>query len=113
VVSQIERKARNQSLFRDVNEEIEALHDQRFSADDWFTIVCECGGAGCAERIELTREEYEALRADPTHFLVAQGHVDGDVDCLVVQRDGYAIVANVGVAAHIARRTYPRTGAQG
>ena len=36
---------------------------------------CECADPKCFERVFLTADEYEAIRADSTHFVVVEGHV--------------------------------------
>jgi len=68
-----ERVARNEVLFREVNEQIDAAAERaRFDGPTMF--VCECGDPNCAEPLEVTLKEYEAARADPTTFLVVPGH---------------------------------------
>jgi CheY-like chemotaxis protein len=37
-------------------------------------IVCECSRAHCTAALEITVDEYEAVRADSTRFFVAPGH---------------------------------------
>ena len=50
---------------RDVNERINAVNEARsvwVKISEW---VCECADEACTERIEMTPEEYEGLRATP------------------------------------------------
>ena len=67
------RAAKNQSLFRDVNERIEEL-SEKFDARAMVSFVCECALKDCVERLEMTHGEYEVLRRVPTHFAVKHGH---------------------------------------
>jgi hypothetical protein len=65
--------ARNKAL----NEE---LHDRqlhsarRLSGSGPWLLVCECGDEACAETLELSEVEYEAVRSHPRLYAVASGH---------------------------------------
>jgi len=96
----------NESIFREVNERIEEVGE---SADRRrLEFVCECQDLGCAQRIELALGEYEAIRAQPTHFLVVSGHQQPEVDRVVRERDGYLVVEKGGEAAEFAEAADPR-----
>lgn len=99
------RAAHNQALFREVNERIEELSDSPGLGPGW---VCECSDESCDERIGLTIDEYERVRAHATHFLVAPGHRDPRVDRVVEQGERYWIVAKIEEGADVARETDPR-----
>jgi hypothetical protein len=62
---------------------------------DW---VCECADDTCTERLELTPEQYERVRANPTHFFVVptQEHVVPEVERVVERRSRFWVVAKVG-----------------
>jgi len=101
----------NEGVYREVNERLEELADKT-GFSDWgsLDLVCECGRADCAERIELSREAYEAVRADPTQFVVVPGHELPDVEHVVDRRGDYVVVKKKeGDAADAARSTDPRT----
>jgi hypothetical protein len=99
----------NEAVFRAVNEEIEALAERFGLAGQVLDLICECGDAGCADRIQLRHEEYVALRDDPRTFAVVPGHVAPDVEDVVANRDGYDIVRkHEGEPATIAEATDPR-----
>ncbi|HEY5660987.1 MAG TPA: hypothetical protein VIR59_09395 [Gaiellaceae bacterium] len=67
----------NEAIFREVNERIAGLSKRfRRSEDEPLDLVCECRKATYAQRIEMSRTEYEALRAQATHFAVYPGHAD-------------------------------------
>jgi hypothetical protein len=102
--------ARTQSLFRDVNErvrEINATFAEYVPLGDW---ICECAENGCAERIALTTEEYEQVRADATTFAIAPGqaHVFEEIEEVVRRTDRYWVVQKSGKAGELVERVDPR-----
>jgi hypothetical protein len=99
-----ERAAKNQSLFREVNERIEEL--DFFSS--FFEFVCECADRDCTEHVPLTLEEYEDIRQGPNRFFVVPGHELADVEEVVDSSDRYIVVAKIGAGAAVARRLDPR-----
>src|SRR5881398_1611982 len=92
------RAAKNQSLFRDVNERIEKL-SQQFDATGMLRFVCECALQNCVERLEMTHGEYEVLRRVPTHFAVKHGHEIEAVEETVDYTNRYVVVEKLGVGA--------------
>ena len=93
-----------QSLFRDVNERINAMRRSRslwVRVDEW---LCECADESCAERVVMTPAKYEELRASPTRFAVApdDAHVFPEAERIVEKREGYWVVEKVGEAAKVA-----------
>lgn len=107
-VDRQERAARNQSLFREINERVEALNvafNDLLPLGDW---VCECADDTCVERVFLSLKQYEAVRSESTRFVVLPGHVDEAVEKTVERTDGYWVVEKIEVAAEIARETDPR-----
>ena len=101
------RIARTESAFRHVNERIAETSETFSSGDAEF--VCECADAECRERIEAPLHEYEEVRAEPTTFLVADGHEVPAYEHVRKQRRGYLIVEKMtrGLARAV-RRTDPR-----
>jgi len=103
-----ERAARNQSLFREVNERaVDLLQNGllEFDEDDsLLTIMCECADAVCHEQIELTAVEYEELRRSSTRFPIKRGHEWPDVERIVAEHDRYVVVEKFGETAAIASR---------
>jgi hypothetical protein len=107
------RRARNEALFREVNERIGEL-DTGLSAseeDDSQLVgfVCECPREDCSETLEVTRDEYEAVRNNPQRFLVLPGHEDGDIAHVVERHSSYLVVEKEGEAGAIAREQDART----
>jgi hypothetical protein len=87
-----ERVARNESLFREVNERIKQVNIGLATVEK-SDFLCECGDEACTEPISLTMSEYEAVRADPTHFAVVPGHVAADIEHVISGNERYAVVA--------------------
>jgi hypothetical protein len=105
-----ERIGLNEAVFREVNERITDLADEFGLQNQPLDLVCECGDPACIERITMSRQAYEELRSDPTHFAVYPGHEEPDVEDVVARREGYDIVRkHEGEPAEIAERTDPRS----
>src|SRR3954466_12936858 len=68
------RAAKNESLFRAVNERIEDISEAFDLSKRAIDFVCECADPNCSAVIELTHEEYESIRRAPTHFAIKPGH---------------------------------------
>jgi hypothetical protein len=100
--------ARNEALFREVNERIEDVQSG-FAAEGRTDFLCECGSEDCTQPISLTLAEYEQVRRNPEHFLVVPGHDVVDVERVVEQTDRYAVVEKLpGAPATIALQRDPR-----
>jgi predicted ThiF/HesA family dinucleotide-utilizing enzyme len=100
-----QRVAMNEATFRKVNEGMEVGQDP----GGLLTFICECGRLGCTQLLELTRAEYEDLRANPRRFAVLAGHEIEEVEQVVVRRDRYIVVEKAGdVEAEIVEHTDPR-----
>jgi hypothetical protein len=84
----LERLARNQAVFREVNERIETLA----GSNEEVEFACECSDTDCASTLEISIEEYEQVRSNATWFLVRSGHEVFEIERVVSQADGYAIV---------------------
>jgi hypothetical protein len=103
------RRAANEALFRQVNERLEELNEAFESMTKTFSVVCECDDQECMEQIELTRDEYERVRADSSCFVVVRGHESPDVESVVADRDGWRVVKKrPGAPAEYAEATDPR-----
>jgi hypothetical protein len=100
----------NEAVFRSVNEEIEALSERFGLTGRTLDLVCECGDAACAERIQLPHEEYVELRSDPRTFAVVPGHIYPEVERVVAQKSGYdVLMKQSGEPAAIAEATDTRS----
>jgi hypothetical protein len=102
-----ERIARNESLFREVNERIKRISGN--ASPEPIEFLCECGDETCTATIPLSATEYERVRSDPTLFVVKPGHGATAVEHVIEQDDGYQIVSKHEDEARIARETDPRS----
>ena len=101
------RAARNESLFRAANEEVEAA--ARGSSAMFVEFVCECSRVDCAQPVSLTLTEYEEIRKVATHFVVRPDHVDEEVEVVVDSGEGrYLVVEKIGDAGRTAVALDPR-----
>ena len=106
---QARRVGLNESIFRQVNEQIESLNRDRGTGAT-MTVVCECADRECAERLEISLSEYEKVRADPHRYIVVPGHELPEFESVVESRDSYNVVQKVdGTAAALAEETDPRS----
>ena|SRR5579862_3892252 len=101
------RVAHNETLFRDVNERIEA---GLWPTDRGEPVAfrCECGSLRCNMLVELTVGEYERVRASATHFVLVAGHEIPAIERVVEREAAYVVVEKVGEAADVAEETDPR-----
>ena len=102
------RVAKNESLFREVNERIKGLADTFLvGRDDRQRFVCECSRNGCSESVELTLEEYADVRASDVRFAVVRGHVSPEYERVVLRTDRYWVVEKDGLAGRVAADEAP------
>jgi hypothetical protein len=104
-----ERVGRNDATFREANERISDTAS-REGMDERIPFLCECAEERCTEIVRLSLEEYEAVRANATHFLNAVGHevAAGPHGEVVERNDGYVVVRKKGRAAEVAEALDPR-----
>ena len=101
---QDERAARNQSLFREVNERVAVLNQTFEQLTPFGSWACECALTDCLEQIPMTLGEYEALREHPARFAVlpSEDHVFPEVERVVEKTARYWVVEKVGTAGEVA-----------
>ena len=105
------RLARNEAVFRDLNEEIEQLSDRWEVRSDGREIafVCECCSLECAEKVSLEREAYERVRENGARFVIGPEHHDPELEDVVERHPAHWIVQkHEGAPADRARRSDPR-----
>jgi len=103
-----ERAARNEALFREVNERVERLgRDWRVDGEP-TRFVCECADGECTETVVVPLDVYEDVRAHPRRFLIRPGHEHGELETIVAQTGDYAVVEKTGGAGRVAEQTDPR-----
>jgi hypothetical protein len=102
-----ERAARNEALFREVNEEVARLEQRLEGREPQF--VCECAADSCVERVTLPLATYERIRSNPRRFVLKPGHEQEALERVVDSGNGYIVVEKTATAGLIAERTDPRT----
>jgi hypothetical protein len=104
------RIAKNEGLFRSVNEKLEDINQGFSLATQSMAAVCECGDMNCAEQIDIDLATYEDVRSDPTWFVIVPGHEVANVEEIVARHDGFDVVAkHKGAAEAVAIATDPRS----
>src|SRR5512146_2248364 len=88
------RLAKNEALYREVNERIAEVGErlQVLPEDELLHFHCECGRPECETSIPMTPAEYEHVRSDNDRFVVIPGHENGNVERVVEQTDRYLVV---------------------
>jgi hypothetical protein len=98
----------NEAIFREVNERINGLTKLfHWGKPDPLDLVCECRNSTCVKRIEMSRAEYEAVRAEDTHFALYPGHADPEIERVISSHRGYELVEKKGPAAKVAHKLSP------
>ena len=93
------RAARNEALYREVNERISELMESfRVADDELVGFLCECDSSTCQETVSLSLAEYRAVRSHPRHFAVVASHVDPRIERVVRETDRFAVVEKNGDA---------------
>jgi hypothetical protein len=88
-----DRAARNQQLFRQVNESLYLLNDSIGKIARTYALVCECADLDCIEQIELNAAEYAGLRGRPSScFVVAPEHSIANGDTVLERHRLYVVV---------------------
>ena len=103
---QQERAAKNQAVFRDVNEGIRNITEVQ--EETWGEILCECEDLMCITRIPVKLTEYERVRAHGDRFLILDGHETDAVEIVVDRTDRYIVVEKIEHGAVVAHRLDPR-----
>jgi hypothetical protein len=103
-----ERLAKNEVIFRDLNERIAGVAAPH-SDGHVYEFLCECSNADCTLRLPLTLAAYEVVRAVPTRFVVGPGHELPEIEEVLFRCDGYQVVKKHGDAAEFVAQEDPRS----
>ncbi len=104
-----ERLARNEALFRDVNErvrEIAAVHGQD---EHIYEFYCECSNADCTFQVRATLADYEAVREHPARFVIAPNHAMPEIERIVERTGSWWVVEKEGQFAELVEELDPRS----
>ncbi len=102
-----ERAARNETVFRDVNERIERGSEMH-SVDTPEHFHCECDREGCFERVRMRPREYRAVLNRRYCFVTVPGHADPRVERVAEKRDACWVVEKIGEARDALDRQHPQ-----
>jgi hypothetical protein len=100
------KAARNQALWREVNERIRV----RVGAPGDVEFFCECADLDCTKSLHLNVAEYDRIRTSPVRFPIAFGHEVPQVEDVVEKNDHYVVVQKRGVAGEVSATLDPRSG---
>jgi hypothetical protein len=104
-----ERLARNEALFREVNERVREIAVVHGDDDHVYEFYCECSNADCTFQLRATLDEYEAVRAHANRFLVAPSHSLPEIETVVERRDDHWVVEKHGEPAELVEQLDPRS----
>jgi hypothetical protein len=106
-----ERVARNDAIFREANEGIRDSAE-RHGMNEQVPFLCECPQPTCTEIVQLSMDQYEAIRANPIRFVNAVGHQRAAPEHkrVVSEQEGHVVIEKRGRAADIAAELDPRSG---
>jgi hypothetical protein len=104
--------ARNEEIFRDVNQRIEA-GAERLHVSTALPFHCECSNASCTEKLSVAPEDYRRVVDERFHFMVIPGHESGEVERVVAEHAAYLVVEKIGEAREQIDRDHPQQRHQG
>lgn len=102
-----ERAARNEEVFRGVNERIEEGAEQH-RVTGMLPFHCECGRASCLETIEIPAGRYAEIMRERYRFVVLPGHQEPGIEKVVETNDEYLVVEKIGKARNEIDRDHPQ-----
>jgi hypothetical protein len=102
-----EAAARNEEVFRSVNERIDE-GAERHHVTAQVPFHCECCNGSCVEKVLIAPHDYERVVEERFRFVVLPGHEDEAVESVVERHDGYYVVEKVGEAREQLERDHPQ-----
>jgi hypothetical protein len=106
-----ERIARNEVRFREINERLETdLRGLPHSPGERFSFVCECGLRECRDLVELSFEEYEAVRSDSRSFAILPGHEIDNVEDVIARTERFWTIRKKDETGPVVEARDPRRG---
>lgn len=106
--SREQRLARNESLFREINERVREIASKHGADVHLYEFYCECSNKDCTLRVELGLPDYERIRTHGNRFLVAPGHNLPEIELIVEQTEGWWVIEKEGEAGAFAEALDPR-----
>jgi hypothetical protein len=102
-----ERAARNEEIFRGVNERIEEGAEHH-GVTASLPFHCECGRLSCVGKIEIPPREYERVASERYRFVLIPGHDDPAIERVVERHPAYVVAEKVGDAREQIDRDHPQ-----
>jgi hypothetical protein len=102
-----ERAARNEEVFREINERIEEGAEQHQVAST-LPFHCECGQLTCTETIELDPSIYDKIAEHPFQFIVRPEHRIDEIERVIADHGSYCVVEKIGEARAEIEQEHPR-----
>ncbi|HZT90516.1 MAG TPA: hypothetical protein VFA05_00605 [Gaiellaceae bacterium] len=102
-----ERAARNEEVFRAINEQIEQGVERHGIRGD-ARFHCECGRASCFEMLDISVAQYERVAAERYRFVTVPGHEDPRVERVVENHETWLAVEKIGEAREQLDRDHPQ-----
>ena len=102
--ARLDRVARNETVFRAVNREIE--HASEELGDRELEVLCECGSTGCRGLVAVSADVYDSVHERRDRFLVLPGHEHPEIETVIERSEGYVIVDKFGDAEKIAEEEH-------
>jgi hypothetical protein len=106
-----ERLAKNEILFRAVNERLDDL-SEAIPSEKSTDYLCECSDTTCFANIELREDEYERARSRPTVFMLVPGHERLEIERVIEGNERFLLVEKI-VAVDAVQETDPRSDESG
>jgi hypothetical protein len=95
------RAARNQSMFRAINERLTRA-DLVAEITGGHMIACECADPNCVQTLAITTAQYQEVRRERRRFAVLPGHVFPGVENPISESGAYVVVERIGQAGGVA-----------
>ena len=102
-----ERAARNEEVFRHVNEGI-AEGAERHAVSGTTPFLCECGRVSCFETIEIAASRYEKVVRNRYCFVLVPGHEEPRIERVVEREPDFLVVEKIGEAREQIDRDHPQ-----
>jgi hypothetical protein len=102
-----DRAARNEEVFRDVNERIEE-GAQRHGVQAPLHFHCECGRTSCVAKIEIRPRDYARIARERYQFVLVPGHEEATIERIVERHSDYAVAEKIGEARAQIDRDHPQ-----
>jgi len=104
----VERAARNEAAFRVANEGLEEKAAELGFGAARTPYLCECEDPACTKVIELTKKQYESVRAHPKRFVMVAGHQEAD-DQIIEEQAGFTVIEKQGEEGVLVAERDPRS----